>query len=252
MCSYYLYCITDCSNVAAAGQKGMEGKEVSLYTCNGYSVLYSEFEEDYAGILPENLKIHNRISQNAMNSGTVLPFRYGTIVKNLNSIDKLQCNMKIRIDDLLVSLRGKVETGIKVYGSIGQTAPSGNSMPSGSSMPALERLKAVKNMTGPVHYLYNKVKNSYDDMSRMGSLAGLSDGIFSMVEHLVCCKHITYGQKDGLLVNGAYLIDRDSFQDFRRLFLEIRESYPHYSLIFSGPWPPYSFVNIGKEGDGSG
>lgn len=244
MCSCYLYGITDCLDNKAVGQRGIIGKEINQYICGRYGVLYSTIEDECVNSELENLKIHNRISLNAMNSGTVLPFRFGTMVKSRDNIEELLCNMIIKLDGLFMCLKGKIEVGIKVFGGMEQ-----ENLPGDDRMPAIDRLKAVKCMSEPVHYLIDKVKNAYGVRDRVEFLSRLADTLFLVFEPLVCDKCIIYGKKDGLLINGAFLICRDSFQHFKNQFIDIKKQYPHYSLIFSGPWPPYSFVNIGKEGE---
>ena len=244
MSSCYLYCITDSMDITDAGLKGIMGSEVKIYACGRYNFLYSEIDKHCAYRELKSLKIHNSISLAAMDSGTVLPFRYGTFVEDPDDMEELQQNMNIQLAEQFEFLKGRVETGIKVFGSIIQ-----EDRVLEGTRPAVDRLNAVKSISGPVNLLLKKVKAVYSERERAEFIAGLSNDMFSHFDHLVCDRHVKCGLNDGLLINGAFLIQKDSFADFKSLFVEIKKKYPQYSFVFSGPWPPYNFVNIRKEGE---
>ena len=244
MCSCYLYCITDSMDTADAGLKGIMGSDLKTYACGKYNFLYSRIDKHCVYRELKSLKIHNNISLTAMESGTVLPFRYGTFVKDPADMEELQQNMNTQLAEHFEFLKGRLETGIKVFGSIKQ-----EDMESDGTRPAIERLNAVKSISEPVNFLLNKVKAIYSEREREEFIASLSNDMFSHLATLVCDRHVKYGLNDGLLINGAFLIQKESFADFKSLFVEMKKKYPQYSLIFSGPWPPYNFVNIRKEGE---
>jgi len=234
-------------DITDAGLKGIMGSDVKTYACGRYNFLYSRIDKHRVYRELKSLKIHNHISLAAMESGTVLPFRYGTFVKDLDDMEELQQNMNTKLAEHFEFLKGRLETGIKVFGGIKQEDVALDGM-----RPAIDRLNAVKSMSGPVNFLLNKVKAVYSERERAEYIAGLSNDMFSHLAPLVCDRNIKYGLKDGLLINGAFLIQKESFADFKSLFVEIKKKYPQYSLVFSGPWPPYNFVNIRKEGEDNG
>jgi hypothetical protein len=244
MYNFYLYCITDSRDDMPVSEMGISGQKVGIYDYGRYGVLYSCLESDCVNREPENLKIHNNISLYAMNMGTVLPFRFGTIVKQMTDMDDVLKNMHIQPEVLFCRLKGKVEAGLKVFGKL--------EMPEIvkiTSMPALDRLNAIERKSLPVYYLMNKVKTAYNTKAREELTIKLSGSIFAAFEQMVCDRLIIYGQKDGLLLNGAFLILKENFPEFKNRLLDIKKLFPYYSFIFSGPWPPYSFVNCRKEGE---
>lgn len=49
---------------------------------------------------------------------------------------------------------------------------------------------------------------------------------------------------DRLLVNRSYLVNRDDREAFRGVVDDVREEHESVTVQFSGPWPPYSFVDL--------
>lgn len=243
----YLYCITDQPNSPALEIKGIAGHEVKSFSYAGYHALYSILEGGRPDVGLLNLKIHNSISLIAMNNGTVLPFRYGTVVKNRESIGELLNGMSGRLKEEFTRFCGKIETGVKVFGNLNWTDEEVV-----ENVPGFETLKLLKNNSEAEHYIINMAKNAYNARTRAELSSKLAESMFDPLSPVLCEKRVINGQKDGLLINGAFLIRKEHFEEFKTICTAIKVRYPRYSFIFSGPWPPYSFLDMGKEGVKSG
>jgi hypothetical protein len=46
-----------------------------------------------------------------------------------------------------------------------------------------------------------------------------------------------------MLLTGAYLVDRDKVEAFRRRVEALQEARPELGFLCTGPWPAYSFVS---------
>ncbi len=49
---------------------------------------------------------------------------------------------------------------------------------------------------------------------------------------------------DRLVLNASFLVDRDKIDDFSGEVGHLGNKYPNLKLQYSGPWPPYNFVDI--------
>lgn len=49
---------------------------------------------------------------------------------------------------------------------------------------------------------------------------------------------------DRLIVNKSYLVDREHRGEFDAVIDEIQSTYDHVTVQYTGPWPPYNFVDI--------
>ena len=53
---------------------------------------------------------------------------------------------------------------------------------------------------------------------------------------------------DRLLLNKSFLVEKDKIENFSAQVAELEKKYPQFKFQYSGPWPPYSFVNIRIHG----
>ncbi len=49
---------------------------------------------------------------------------------------------------------------------------------------------------------------------------------------------------DHLLLNNSFLVEKHKFTHFSDKVGELEEKHPNVKILYSGPWPAYSFVNI--------
>jgi hypothetical protein len=244
MCRCYLYCVADSNNIIEIKGKGINGSEIKVYNMGSYSALYSYIDTDTPERSLNNLRIHNSISLLMMDKYTVLPLMFGTVTKNLDNMGQMlhKYNQRGVFDSLFNCLEGKVEVGIKVFSGIKHEFSSGETF-----RPAVNRLNAIKDSHEPVQYLLKMVNSSYETRDRAESLEKLSAVFFTGLLPLICDKHIVFGEKGELLINASFLINKENLQDFKNLFFNIKKQFTQYSFIFSGPWPPYSFVEKRRE-----
>ncbi len=47
-----------------------------------------------------------------------------------------------------------------------------------------------------------------------------------------------------LVLNASFLVDRDKIDDFSGEVGKLENKYPEIKIQYSGPWPPYNFVDI--------
>jgi len=49
---------------------------------------------------------------------------------------------------------------------------------------------------------------------------------------------------DRLLLNYAFLVEKNKFSQFSEEIANLEKEYQDLKFVYTGPWPPYSFVNI--------
>jgi hypothetical protein len=47
-----------------------------------------------------------------------------------------------------------------------------------------------------------------------------------------------------LLLNYTFLVEKNKFSQFSEEIANLEKKYPDLKFVYTGPWPPYSFVNI--------
>ena len=51
-----------------------------------------------------------------------------------------------------------------------------------------------------------------------------------------------------LLLNHSFLVEKNNFSKFSNAIAKSEKKYKQFKFIYTGPWPPYSFVNIHIRG----
>ena len=87
--AWYAYCITEQQTLANGtrsrrpslleGVQGVNGAAVLAYPSGEFNIVVSEYERDNVQFGEKNVLEHARVVSVCFRSGTVLPFRFGTI-----------------------------------------------------------------------------------------------------------------------------------------------------------------------------
>ena len=87
--AWYAYCITEQQTLANGtrarrpslleGVQGVNGATVLTYPSGEFNIVVSEYERDNVQFGEKNVLEHARVVSVCFRSGTVLPFRFGTI-----------------------------------------------------------------------------------------------------------------------------------------------------------------------------
>ena len=54
-------------------------------------------------------------------------------------------------------------------------------------------------------------------------------------------------KSDNLLLNAYYLVEKEKQRDFKEAFERAKNTPGDLNYLFSGPWPPYNFINLSKK-----
>jgi hypothetical protein len=85
-----------------------------------------------------------------------------------------------------------------------------------------------------------------DDSREAGSdLAEAASEVFrNLRRRAVASVPLTTEQVTGIVLSGAFLIERDLWAEFEREFVVSRDGHPELRMQLTGPWAPYDFVRM--------
>ncbi len=248
----YLYCIAEGTAPASLGRIGIEGSEVySVPFKDLCAVIHDCPAEAYRSENQEKMVswavTHQQVVEEAWKgSGTVIPVRFGTIVKG--SIDELKGWLNDNYEGLRKSMerfREKEEYGIQVFWNADIVADR-----LADTIPELKDLKMeAEAKQGGAAYMH---KQLFEKKLRqeMESEAGLRfKELYSRIKELVeelnieKTKETTGGRAD-MLMNLSCLVHREMAMDMIEE-LDIINNMDNFYIRLTGPWPPYSFAGLG-------
>ncbi len=239
----YLYCITN-REEKDYGNIGIDNNRV-------YSVVYRDIaaivhnckNEPYESRDVEKAKgwvlSHNNVIEAVMgNKWVVIPFSFDTIINGGEKVlEKWLFSVYQQIKQELRRLNGKLEYGIDIY-----------------IKPAKIQVNSEKTCSGR-DYLFRRKEENMAMKKLMEEVTQHKLNIIEKVEKLITDfqttkrRNIPEGFEDKVLVVGfSCLADQKEFEGLSNLLDKLKEE--GFIVRFTGPWPPYSFVNTleGKNG----
>lgn len=203
-------------------------------------------------ILPEKIEnlllSHQEVVDALAKVATIVPFKFGTILKNEASALKMLKDYEKKFKKLLSKFTGSAEWGIKAYVDRKKfTTYTGRQ---NSRLEEFAR-KVPRQLSGTAYLLGRKMEEELKNEINH-RLAEIANAIFRQAEkyafearlNKTLPKKLT-GKDKEMVLNSTYLIEKEKVGSFNKQMEKLTEKYEPLGLYFevSGPWPAYSFVS---------
>jgi hypothetical protein len=242
----WLYGVIDAGAAAAPERRGVDSvHEVELIRHAGLAALVSAVPLDEYGEsgLRETLedldrlevlaRAHERVLDEALRAGTVVPFRICTVYASAARVEKMLARERNALTAALWNLRGVAEWGVKAYAGGGANGTAAGEPFSGTDY-LFRRLAQRAAVAGARQTLEAAVEDVHARLRESAADAMLSVPQTSALT----------GREEEMVLNGAYLVADADVDDFRALVAELdgRHRADGVQLELTGPWPAYHFV----------
>jgi len=242
----YLYAITrPIPPKAVAGMRGVGGAEVRVIdhqeiACLVSTVDLSDFGEQALAAHLEDLnwlartaREHDEVIRAAARITTTMPLRMATVCLDDAAAQARVETVAESAAAVLPELDDRDEWGVKMF-AVGSSADA--------EQPPEEPA------TGTAYLLQRRRQLERRD-TELETAAGAADAAFArLAEVAVASRHHRpqdqrlSGVPHPMVLNAAFLVDRDAEGTFRAVVAELAAGRPPQALVLTGPWPPYSFV----------
>jgi hypothetical protein len=234
--AWYAYCIAEKQAFPESARHrkplpmesvlGVSGNQVFVYPANDLVVIVSEHNPQEA--LDQKCGVdHARVIADCFQHSTVLPFRFGTVFNDDESLRRsIRANHRQFLDHI-DKLRGKTEMHLKVLVECGGHAPSKNLSADGLSR---EYFTSLRENAGRQRERQTRARAVSFQMHRL----------FLPLDEEVSCRLTESGK---MLLDIAHLIDRKCVERYLSKYSTSSAAMREYQMQLSGPWPPYHFVH---------
>ncbi|MBA2680899.1 MAG: GvpL/GvpF family gas vesicle protein [Ktedonobacteraceae bacterium] len=195
----------------------------------------------------ELLQAHEGVVDTLMQRTTVVPFKFGTILKDEEAAAHMLLEYEEKFKHLLAKCTGRAEWGLKVYAD--QQAFTHHLVQSEPRFKDLEE-KREKLPRGAAYLLGRKMAEEVKE-AVAAHLTTVSEDIFHTLGkdadearlNNTLPQKLT-GKKPEMVLNAVYLVAEEKVAHFCRQAEQLREEYAStgVDLEVSGPWPPYNFT----------
>jgi hypothetical protein len=237
----YVYCIIQADESLSFGPIGIgaDPGEVRTVRYKDIAAVASRTPLEVYDPTRENVLAHERVNEVVMREYTVIPMSFGTVFKTEEDIVELLRSAYDAFRDVLGKMKNKVEFGLKVLWEPDDVIAEIEKEDENLRFLRQE-IQSQQGSTYFARMQYGRLVDSLlqDRSEQLGVeiLAGLRDvSVASRVNKPI-------GEK--MILNAAFLVSRDREGDFDARVKEIGVRYEHLQFKYTGPWPPYNFVNI--------
>ena len=258
--SLYVYCLGDeLPESAFAALAGVGGAPVRLLRLTGrLAAVVSDAGQEPVVVTEESLLAHNRVNAAALAVSTPLPFRFGTRAAPERLAEYAASN-DAALAAALGRVRGRVEMSAKLMWraegdektkSKGQKAEGADgeepSAAGGEHPPAEASGEAAAAVGRGTAFLLKKRREVLGEEEARRRADGLAAWLASGVGGLACESNVRLSPSEAIVVRAAHLVERARVADYRARLRGLAAARPDLRLLTSGPWPPYSFSDVGR------
>ena len=238
----YVYCIIRHQAAREFGEIGIGGS----------ARVYTVHHEDLAAVVSdtpiviydptrENVLAHEFVNETVMREFTVIPMSFGTLFRSEEDVGQLLRSTYEAFTDVLEKMKDKIEFGVQIRWDRERVVESiehdndeirklkDEITRNASSSTYFARMQLGRLIEGALEESAGRyVATVHEELKRV-SVASRSNKVIG----------------DRMIMNAAFLVNRSDEKAFDEAVKELSRRYEHLLVFkYTGPWPPYNFVNI--------
>jgi len=239
----YVYGILQAREPVTFGKMGIGGHGEMVYTVN-YQDIAAVVSNTSVYIFDptrENALAHEHVIETVMKNHTIIPMSFGTVFRTDDDIREVLKSIYASLKDVLHQMSGKLEFGLKVNWDRDQI---------------IEDIKHDDEEVRQFHQeiIRKHLQSTYLARMQLGrmidkALAERSIGyvrdIYEALRGVCVASRDNQPIGDKMIMNAAFLVEREREAEFDTAVNKIARKYgQRLKFKYTGPWPPYNFVNI--------
>jgi hypothetical protein len=237
----YVYCIIRSAEARRFGAIGLgsEPTEVQTVSFREIAAVISDTPEEVLDATRENVLAHERVNEMVMKSFTVIPMSFGTVFKTRDDIVELLRGAYDAFRDVLNKMQDKVEFGLKVLWDRDVMIREIE-----NDDEDIRRLKSeISAVPGSTYFARMQYGRQIEAALQARSEQYVAD-IFDQLRDVSVAARANKPIGEKMIMNAAFLVSRDKETAFDAKVKEVGALYDKLNFRYTGPWPPYNFVNI--------
>ena len=237
----YVYCIIKTETPLGFGPLGIGAEPAETHTVNfrDIAAVVSRTPMVVQDPTRDNVLAHQRVNETVMQKHTVIPMSFGTVFKTDDDIIELLRSAYDAFIDVLNKMQDKFEFGLKVLWDRDQIIREIE-----EEDEDIRRLKSeISSQKGSTYFARMQYGRLIDAALQARSERYVAE-IFHGLRDVSVASRANKPIGDRMIMNAAFLVGREAEQAFDSRVKEIGQQYDKLTFKYTGPWPPYNFVNI--------
>ena len=237
----YVYCIIRSTDSIAYGPIGLGADPAEVYTIarGDLAAVVSDAPLEVLDPTRDNVLAHQRVNETVMKEHTVLPMSFGTVFKTHDDVIELLRSASDAFSDVLNKMEAKLEFGLKVVWDrdaiIREIEQEDDD---------IRRVKAeLQAHKGSTYFARMQYGRLMDAALEARSERYVRD-FFEQLRPVSVASRANKPIGDKMIMNAAFLVAREKESAFDAKVKQIGARHGSLTFKYTGPWPPYNFVNI--------
>jgi len=238
----YVYCIIRSDRLREFGAIGIGGGQ-RVYTVQhaDLAAVVSDTPIVIYDPTRDNVLAHEFVNETVMKEHTVIPMSFGTVFRSEDDVTELLRSTYQAFSDVLDKMQDKIEFGLKVLWDREKVISIIE-----RENDEIRRLKdEISRHTSSSTYfarmqLGRLIESALEEMS-----ARYVADIHEQLKAVAVASRSNKPIGDRMILNAAFLVERAHEKAFDDRVKDISRRYEDLlTFKYTGPWPPYNFVNI--------
>jgi hypothetical protein len=237
----YVYCIIKATEAQKFGSIGLGTEPGEVYTVHYKDVaaVTSDPPTEVPDATRENVLAHERVNEAVMRSHTVIPMSFGTVFKTRDDIVELLRGAYEAFTDVLAKMEDKLEYGLKLLWDREVAVREVE-----KDDEEVRRLKSeISAQKGSTYFARMQYGRLLESALQTRSERYVNE-ISARLRDVSVASRANKPIGDRMIMNAAFLVSRDQEAAFDARVKELGSQYDKLTFRYTGPWPPYNFVNI--------
>jgi hypothetical protein len=238
----YVYCIVRSDRQRDFGAIGIGGgQKVFTVAFQDLAAVVSDTPIVIYDPTRDNVLAHEFVNETVMKEFTVIPMSFGTVFRSEEDVTELLRSTYQAFSDVLDKMQDKIEFGLKILWDREKVVANLE-----RDNDEIRHLKdeITRHNTTSTYFARMQLGRLMDSALEDFSARYVSD-IHDALKPVAVASRSNKPIGDRMILNAAFLVDRAQEQAFDERVKETSRKYEDVlSFKYSGPWPPYNFVNI--------
>jgi hypothetical protein len=238
----YVYCIVRSERQRDFGTIGIGGgQRVFTVAYNDLAAVVSDTPIVIYDPTRENVLAHEFVNETVMKEFTVIPMSFGTVFRSEDDVTELLRSTYQAFSDVLHKMQDKIEFGLKVLWDREKVIAN---LERQNDEISLLKDEISRHTTTSTYFARMQLGRLIDSALEEMSARYVAD-IHEALKSVAVASRSNKPIGDRMILNAAFLVDRKQEQAFDERVKEASRAHEDVlSFKYSGPWPPYNFVNI--------
>ena len=237
----YVYCVIKSERPTSFGLLGIGPEPAEVHTVHyrDIAAIVSNTPMVVQDPTKDNVLAHQRVNETVMQHHTVIPMSFGTLFKTDDDIMELLRSAYDAFTDVLNKMQDKFEFGLKVLWDRDQIIYEIE-----EEDEDIRRLKGeISSQKGSTYFARMQYGRLIDAALQARSERYVAE-IFEGLRDVSVASRSNKPIGDRMIMNAAFLVARNLEHAFDLRVKDIGQRYEKLTFKYTGPWPPYNFVNI--------